>query len=113
MQPHGIFKISLNNKSLKTEEVSSIMGFVLLYSFCFIVIAIALSFTNIDFLTAITASASMLANLGPSLEISTGPLGNYSQVSDFAKLICSVAMLLGRLEIYALLVLITPRFWRI
>ncbi|MFN5351879.1 MAG: TrkH family potassium uptake protein [Alphaproteobacteria bacterium] len=113
MQPHGIFKISLNKKSLKTEEVSSIMGFVLLYSFCFIVIAIALSFTNIDFLTAITASASMLANFGPSLEISTGPLGNYSQVSDFAKFICSVAMLLGRLEIYALLVLITPRFWRI
>lgn len=112
IQPHGVFNIYLNKRTVSEGNVSEIMGFTLLYTFSFMLIAVALAFAGLDFLSAMSGSIAMLANVGPGLSPLIGPVSNYVALSDLAKLICSFAMLLGRLEVYALLILLTPRFWR-
>jgi trk system potassium uptake protein TrkH len=76
------------------------------------ILTILLSATGLDILTAMSASLSNLTNVGPGLGDVIGPAGNYSAVPDTAKWILSFAMLLGRLEILAVLVIFTPIFWR-
>ena len=68
--------------------------------------------SGLDFLSAISGSATSISNVGPGLGDMIGPNGNFSQVSDMSKWILSFAMLLGRLEIFAVLVLFLPSFWR-
>ena len=71
-----------------------------------------LSLNGLDFVTSISGSASAISNVGPGLGDIIGPNGNFSQVSDVSKWILSFGMLLGRLEIFAVLVLFLPSFWR-
>ena len=71
-----------------------------------------LSITGLDFLSAISGAATSISNVGPGLGNTIGPNGNFSELSDFAKWILSVAMILGRLELFAILVLFLPSFWR-
>ena len=71
-----------------------------------------LSITGLDFLSAISGAATSISNVGPGLGEMIGPNGNFSQVTDLSKLILSFAMLLGRLEIFAVLILFLPSFWR-
>ena len=75
-------------------------------------LAILLSITGLDFLSAISGAATSISNVGPGLGEMIGPNGNFSQVSDVSKWILSFGMLLGRLEIFAVLVLFLPSFWR-
>ena len=83
-----------------------------MYIFLFIISAICLSFFNLDFITAFSAAASAISNVGPGLGDVIGPNGNYSDLPSFSKLILSFGMLLGRLELFAVLVLFFPSFWR-
>ena len=78
----------------------------------FLVIAVLLSISGLDFLSAISGSATSISNVGPGLGDMIGPNGNFSEVSNVSKWILSFAMLLGRLEIFAVLVLFLPSFWR-
>jgi trk system potassium uptake protein TrkH len=71
-----------------------------------------LSLTGLDALSAISASASMVSNVGPGLGPIVGPSGNFAPLTDFAKWVCSAAMLLGRLEFVSVFVVLTARFWR-
>ena len=77
-----------------------------------LIISILLSISGLDFLSAISGAATSISNVGPGLGDMIGPNGNFSQVSDISKWILSFSMLLGRLEIFAVLVLFLPSFWR-
>jgi trk system potassium uptake protein len=76
------------------------------------VVTVLLGATGLDLITAVTGSLSSLTNVGPGLGPVIGPLGNFSTLPDAAKWICSVTMLLGRLEILAVIVVFSPTFWR-
>ena len=75
-------------------------------------LSMLLSFTGLDFLSAISAAATSISNVGPGLGDMIGPNGNFKEVSDISKLILSFGMLLGRLELFAVLILFFPSFWR-
>ena len=76
------------------------------------IIAILLSFTGLDFLSAISGAATSISNVGPGLGDMIGPNGNFGEISDISKWILSFGMLLGRLELFAVLILFFPSFWR-
>ena len=80
--------------------------------FIFFIIAILLSISGLDFLTSISGAASAISNVGPGLGDIIGPNGNYKTIPDLSKWILSIGMLLGRLELLAVLVLFFPSFWR-
>jgi len=90
----------------------SLWVFLFLFFLCFIILSIALNLTGLDNLTAISAAASAMANVGPGLGQMVGPTGTYEQLSDIAKWLLSFGMLLGRLELFTVLVMFTPAFWR-
>ena len=75
-------------------------------------VALCLSATGVDFLTAVSATVANLSNVGPALGQAVGPAGNYFALSDSALWVLSAAMLIGRLEIFTILILFLPRFWR-
>ncbi len=110
--PHRVVVSRFNGKPMTPGVGRAVMNFLFLYFFSFAVIASVLSGFGIDPVTALSASASALSNVGPGLGPIVGPLGTYESLPDGAKWILSFAMLLGRLELFAVLVLLTPAFWR-
>ena len=112
LQPHGVFVTTFNNKTIAEETFYSIMGFFFLYITIFALVASFLAFLGIDFLTAISASASAISNVGPGLGEIIGPSGNYNDLPSIAKWILSLTMIVGRLEIFTILVLFSTYFWK-
>jgi len=110
--PRGVFPLSYNKGKISKRFMSSIISFVFLYFLIFFLVAMLLSFTGLDFITSFSAAATSISNVGPGLGEMIGPSGNFGELSNFAKWILSFAMLLGRLEIFTLLVLFFPGFWR-
>ena len=86
--------------------------FIFLYFFIFFILATILSLNGLDFVTAISGAASAISNVGPGLGDVIGPNGNFFSLPDFSKLSLSLGMLLGRLELFAVLVLFFPTFWK-
>ena len=112
VQPHRRTPVRYAGKPVDEETLQSVMVFMFLYLVTFMVAAALLSFTGLDALSAISASATMVSNVGPGLGPDVGPSTNFASVTDFAKWVCTVAMLLGRLEFVAVFVVLTGRFWR-
>ena len=110
--PHGVFITSFNSKPVGEDTFNSIMVFFFIYIIVFIFSAILLSFFNLDFLTALSASASAISNVGPGLGEIIGPNGNYSSLQKEAKWILSITMIIGRLELFTFLALISISFWK-
>ncbi len=110
--PNSVFVINYNKQKVEDTFINSVIIFIFSYLLLFLIISILLSITGLDFLSAISGSATSISNVGPGLGDMIGPNGNFSQVSDMSKWILSFAMLLGRLEIFAVLVLFLPSFWR-
>ena len=110
--PRGVFSIKYNNEKISDPFVYSIMTFVFLYFFIFFVLAALLSINGLDFVTSISGSASAISNVGPGLGDIIGPDGNFANLPNFSKLSLSLGMLLGRLELFAVLVLFFPSFWK-
>ena len=110
--PHGVFSIKYNNEKIGNKFIYSIITFVFLYFFIFFILTTLLSINGLDFITALSGSASAISNVGPGLGDVIGPDGNYSNLPDFSKLSLSFGMLLGRLELFAVLVLFFPSFWK-
>ena len=94
-----------NNEKISNPFIYSIITFIFLYFFIFFILAALLSLNGLDFVTAIS-------NVGPGLGDMIGPNGNFSDLSTFSKLSLSLGMLLGRLELFAVLVLFFPSFWK-
>ena len=110
--PHGIFSIKYNNQIISNTFIYSIITFVFLYFFIFFILATLLSINGLDFITSISGAASAISNVGPGLGDIIGPNGNFSDLPNFSKLSLSLGMLLGRLELFAVLVLFFPSFWK-
>jgi trk system potassium uptake protein TrkH len=108
----GIFTIKYNNEKISNTFIYSIITFIFLYFFIFFILTALLSLDGLDFVTALSGSASAISNVGPGLGNIIGPNGNYSDLPSFSKLILSFGMLLGRLELFAVLVLFFPSFWK-
>ena len=103
--PIPIYVIEFMTDEWKTWTLFSLL-------FIFLIIAMLLSISGLDFLTAISGAASAISNVGPGLGDMIGPNGNYKDIPDISKWILSAGMLLGRLELFAVLVLFFPSFWR-
>ena len=110
--PHGVFSTKYNNEKISNTFIYSIITFVFLYFFIFFILATLLSLNGLDFVTAISGAASAISNVGPGLGDVIGPNGNYYDLPNFSKLSLSLGMLLGRLELFAVLVLFFPSFWK-
>ncbi|MBV6656267.1 MAG: TrkH family potassium uptake protein [Devosiaceae bacterium] len=110
--PHGVFVMRYNGRAVEGSVVSAVMSFIFLYFVLIGLLAIALMAMNLDPLTAFSGAATAIANVGPGLGEVIGPKGNFSTLPDAAKWALSGAMLIGRLELFTVLVLILPRFWR-
>ncbi|MFO7705271.1 MAG: TrkH family potassium uptake protein [Halopseudomonas sp.] len=109
LHPHGVFPVKLGNKAVPDRVVEAVWGFCAVYVFAFAVLFLLLLGTGLDFVTAFSALTASINNLGPGLgEVSA----HYGDLSSPVKWILSFAMLLGRLEVFTLLVLFTPMFWR-
>ncbi len=111
-QPHAVFVMRFNGKAVNENTYNSIMGFFFMYIFLFILSAISLSFFKLDFVTAFSAAASAISNVGPGLGGIVGPSGNYSLLDNGAKWILAITMIIGRLEIFTVLVLLSINFWK-
>ena len=110
--PRGIFIIKYDNNNVDEKFMASIISFIYLYIIIFFIIAALLSLTGLDFTTSISGAATSISNVGPGLGELIGPNGNFSQLPDFSKWVLSFGMILGRLELFAILVLFLPSFWR-
>ena len=111
-QPHGVFIMSFNGRSVTDDTYNSIMGFFFVYILIFILASVALSLFDLEFLTAFSAAASAISNVGPGLGNNIGPSANYSSIPNGAKWILSLTMLMGRLELFTFLVIFSVSFWK-
>jgi trk system potassium uptake protein TrkH len=112
LHPRGVFPHVYGGRPLPEEVVGSVVAFFSLYFVCHGALTTALMALDLDFLTSASAAVSMLSNVGPGLGDTIGPAGNFAAVPDAAKWLLCLAMLLGRLELFAVLILLMPRFWR-
>ena len=110
--PNGVFSMRYNNEKISNSFIYSIITFIFLYFFIFFLLSALLSLNGLDFVTAISGAASSISNVGPGLGDIIGPNGNFYELPDFSKLSLSLGMLLGRLELFAVLVLFFPSFWK-
>lgn len=112
LHPNGVFIPHYNGKPMPKDVPSSVMGFFFVYAVSFSFLAIALSYVGLDFLTAMSGAATAISNVGPGFGDIIGPTGTFKPLPDSAKWILSMGMLLGRLELFALLVMLSPHFWK-
>ena len=110
--PHGIFPIRYNNQVINDRFLTSVLTFVCLYIFVFFTLTLLLSLTGLDLITSVSSAATSISNVGPGLGPVVGPGGNFFTLTDSAKWLLSLGMLLGRLELFTVLVLFLPSFWR-
>lgn len=110
--PNGVFKARYEGRSIEIEVFSSVVAFFIMFIATLFLVAIALTLTGLDTVTAISGAAAALANIGPGLGDIIGPAGSYEPLSDVAKWILAMTMLLGRLELLSVFVLFTAAFWR-
>ena len=111
IHPKGVFNITIGKKNIDDDVVRATLGFYLFYVIIFAITAVVLSATGLDLTSALTASASAIGNIGPGLG-TIGPTDNWGGLTDFAKWLTSFCMLLGRLEIFTVMVLFSRSFWR-
>ena len=110
--PKGVFLIKYDQNSVDEKFIASIISFIFFYFVIFFILAALLSLTGLDFITALSGAATSISNVGPGLGPIIGPNGDFSSLPDVSKWILSVGMILGRLELFAILVLFLPSFWR-
>ena len=112
ISPNSIIISKYNNQNITDDFIKSVIIFIFSFIFLFLIISILLSISGLDFLTSISGAASAISNVGPGLGEMIGPNGNYKNIPDISKWILAFGMLLGRLELFAVLVLFFPSFWR-
>lgn len=112
MQPHGVFIPYFNKRPVSEEIIISVLSFFFMWFFTFAILALGLGLMGLDFLTAFSSAATSIANVGPALGPIAGPTGTFAEFPDGAKWLMSLGMLLGRLELFTVIVLFTRNFWR-
>lgn len=112
IQPRGVFIPTYNSREISDDVLASVTGYFFLYIFMFAALSLALAFDGQEILTSLSGAAATLANVGPGLNESIGPSGNYSSISDFTKVFLCIGMLIGRLELFPILILLSPQLWK-
>jgi trk system potassium uptake protein TrkH len=112
LYPRGVFPRVYGGRLLPDEVVGSVIVFLSVYFVCYSVLTVALMAFDLDFLTSTSAAVSSLSNVGPGLGPIIGPAGNFSTLPMGAKWLLCFGMLLGRLELFTVLILFLPQFWR-
>jgi len=110
--PKGVFVLKYDQNPIDNKFIASIISFIYMYLVVFFSLTALLSLTGLDFITSISGAATSISNVGPGLGSIIGPNGNFSTLPDISKWILSFGMILGRLELFAVLVLFLPSFWR-
>ena len=111
LHPNAILPVRYNKRAVTREIVFTILGFFILYMLSFIIGALVLGMLGLDFQTAIGGAATSLGNVGPGLG-QLSPVNNFNSLPDLGKWWCAFLMLIGRLELFTVLILFTPFFWR-
>ena len=101
-----------NRRPIPEDVISSVLGFFFVFIVCFGALAVGLGALGLDFITAVSGAATAICNVGPALGDIIGPAGNFKALPDAAKWMLAGGMLLGRLELFTVLVLFTRHFWR-
>jgi trk system potassium uptake protein TrkH len=112
LYPNSVFILKYNDQKITDSYMNSVIIFIFAYLFIFILTAMLLSISGLDFLSSISGAATSISNVGPGLGELIGPNGNFKSVPEISKWILSFGMLLGRLELFAVLILFFPSFWR-
>ena len=110
LHPNAIIQSRYNGKVVSKEIIGNILGFFILYMISFIIGSLVFGFMGLDFENAVGVAASSLGNVGPAIG-DFGPASNYSQLPALGKYWSSFLMLMGRLELFTVLILFTPFFW--
>jgi len=111
LHPRAIIPVRYNGNGVPRAIVFNILSFFVLYMLIFILSTMILTLFGLDFISAFGAAASCLGNIGPALG-SLSPVNNFAHLTDSAKLFCSFLMLIGRLELFTVLIVLTPYFWK-
>ena len=110
--PKGVFVLKYDQNPIDNKFISSVISFIYMYLVIFFVLTALLSLTGLDFVTSISGAATSISNVGPGLGSIIGPNGDFSSLPNISKWILTLGMILGRLELFAILVLFLPSFWR-
>jgi len=112
VRPHRVVPVRYGGKPVGETTLQAVMVFIFLYFATFLVAALLINLAGEDLITAISASAASVSNVGPGLGGKVGPNGSFTDLTAFSKWVCLIAMLMGRLEFIAVFVLLMPKFWR-
>lgn len=112
LYPRGVFRVYYGERLIEEDVIGSVVAFFAVFFCCYAILTIALMAFGLDFLTSASGAATALSNVGPGLGEIIGPAGNFGSLPDGAKWLLSFGMLLGRLELFTVLVLLVPQFWR-
>jgi trk system potassium uptake protein TrkH len=109
--PKAVYSVRVDGKTINDHTVSEVLGFFFMYIMVFCGAVLIISMEGKDLVTTVTSVATTIGNVGPELGI-VGPRGNFSSFNDLSKMVFSFCMIVGRLEIYPILLLLFPSFWR-
>ena len=112
IQPRGVFISTYNDREISEDVLNSVTGYFFLYIFVFATLSLILAFDGQEIVTSLSGAAATLANVGPGLNETIGPSGNYSSISNFTKIFLCLGMLVGRLELFPILILLSPQLWK-
>ena len=111
LHPRAVYPVRISGKVVEDKVISGVTVFFSVYIIIFIIGTVLVSIEGKDMFTNFSSVAATLGNIGPGFNI-VGPMGNFSSFTDFSKLLFSFLMLVGRLEIYPMLLLLLPSFWK-
>jgi len=111
IHPNAVLPVRIGERTIPNDIVANITGFFLIYIGIFVAGVVFMTLLGLDFLSSLGAVAATIGNIGPGLG-SVGPTGNYAQIPTVGKWILSFLMLVGRLEIYPVIIFLTPTFWK-
>ena len=111
IHPQAIRPLKISDNVISNPIVTSVTGFIFLYFMCVVILVFTLLLSGLDFITALSAVIASINNAGPGLN-EVGPASNYASLTDFQTAVCGFSMLLGRVQIFSIIILFLPEFWK-
>jgi trk system potassium uptake protein TrkH len=111
IHPNAVKSLKIGDNVVSNDIVTSVTGFIFLYFMCIVILVFTLLLSGMDFVSAFSAIIACFNNAGPGLN-QVGPATNYASLTDFQTAVCSFTMLLGRVQIFSIIILFVPEFWR-
>ena len=110
IHPKAVYSVKIGGRTMDERILSEVLGFFFIYIGILNITMLIVALEGKDMTTTVTAVVTAISNVGPGLEI-IGPMGNFSSFTDLSKIVLSLCMIIGRLEIYPILLLLMPKFW--